>query len=63
VAEKLPVIEDLWDDIAASGELFPLPAWHREEADRRAAELEADPSTALTRQELWRRVNESNGGA
>jgi putative addiction module component (TIGR02574 family) len=55
VTEKLRVIEDLWDDIAASGERFPLPAWHRAEVDRRAAELEADPSNALTREELWRR--------
>ena len=59
--EKLRVVEDLWDDISASGERFPLPQWHREEAQRRAAELEADPSIALTRKELWRHVEEANG--
>ncbi len=31
-----------------------------EEAQRRADELEADPSIALTREELWRRVGESD---
>ncbi len=61
IAEKLRVVEELWDDIAASGEPFPLPEWHREDAERRAAELEADPSIALGREELWRRVDESNG--
>jgi putative addiction module component (TIGR02574 family) len=60
ISEKLRVVEDLWDDIAASGERFPLPAWHREEAQRRAAELEADPSIAIDREELWHRVDDSN---
>ncbi len=61
IAEKLRVVEELWDDIAASGERFPLPEWHRAEAGRQAAELEADPSIALSREELWQRVDESNG--
>ncbi len=61
IGEKLRVVEELWDDIASSGERFPLPEWHREEAERRAAELEADPSIALTRKELWQRVDESDG--
>jgi putative addiction module component (TIGR02574 family) len=61
VAEKLRVVEELWDDIGQSGERFPLPQWHRVEAERRAAELEADPSIALSREELWRRVDTRNG--
>ena len=35
MAEKLRVVEELWDDIGRSEESFPLPAWHRVEADRR----------------------------
>ena len=61
IAEKLRVVEELWDDIGESGERFPLPQWHRVEAERRAAELEADPSIALSREELWRRVDSRNG--
>jgi putative addiction module component (TIGR02574 family) len=61
IREKLRVVEELWDDIAASGEPFPLPEWHREEAARRAAELEADPSIALTREEIWRGVEDTDG--
>ncbi len=34
---------------------------HRVEAERRAAELEADPSIALSREELWQRVDKRNG--
>ena len=61
IKEKLRVVEQLWDDIAASGERFPLPEWHREEAVRRAADLEANPSIALTRDEVWRRVEDADG--
>lgn len=61
IAEKLRLVEDLWDDIGRSGESFPLPAWHRVEADRRAAELDADPSIALSREELWGRVDNRDG--
>ena len=61
VAEKLRVVEELWDDIGRSGERFPLPQWHRVEAERRATELDGDPSIALGREELWRRVDSQNG--
>jgi len=61
VAEKLRVVEELWDDIGQTEESFPLPQWHRVEADRRAAELDADPSVGLSREELWRRVDTRNG--
>jgi putative addiction module component (TIGR02574 family) len=60
-AEKLQLVEDLWDDLANSPEPLPLPRWHREEADRRAAELRGDPSKAIDREELWRRVGERHG--
>ena len=52
IQEKLRVVEQLWDDIAASGERFPLPEWHREDAQRRVRELETDPSIAIAREDL-----------
>ena len=61
VAEKLRVVEELWDDIGESGERFPLPTWHRVETERRAAELDVDPSIGITREELWHRVDMRNG--
>jgi putative addiction module component (TIGR02574 family) len=61
IAEKLRVVEELWDDIGQSHESFPLPTWHRAKADRRAADLDADPEMALSREELWRRVDTRNG--
>jgi putative addiction module component (TIGR02574 family) len=61
IAEKLRRVQQLWDEIAASGERFPLPEWHREEAQRRARELEAEPSIAIAREDLWRAVADANG--
>lgn len=58
-ADKLWVVEQLWDAIGE--ENFPLPDWHRQEAINRLAELDADPNLAITRDEFWRRVKSRDG--
>lgn len=58
VAEKLRIVEALWDDIAASSERAPVTEATLAEVDRRWAELQNDPSHTLTREELWRRVDQ-----
>lgn len=57
VAEKLRIVEELWDDIGASSEPIELHPWQLDEARRRSKELSADPSAAIDREELWRRVD------
>ncbi len=57
IAQKLQLVEELWDDIHASNEPFPAPVWHREEAERRSAELDTDPSIVIDEDEMWRRVD------
>jgi putative addiction module component (TIGR02574 family) len=61
IDERLRIVEELWDDIEATGGRFPLPTGHRGEAESRAAELDGNPALAITRNELWRRVESSNG--
>jgi len=61
VADKLRIVEQLWDDIHESDEPLLLQDWHEQEARRRSTELQVDPSIALTREELWRRVDDTNG--
>ena len=56
-AEKLRIVEALWDDIGASDEPLVLPPWQREEAHRRSNELKADLKIGIDRAELWRRVD------
>ena len=57
-AEKLQLIGDLWDDLSASSDAVPFPVWQKEELDRRKANLEAHPESALTWDEIVRRVRE-----
>ena len=57
VAEKLRIVTQLWDDIAASAESIVVPPDVLKEASRRSAELKADPSIAIDDDELWRRVD------
>ena len=57
VAEKLRIVEALWDDIGASDEPVGLHPWQRDESNRRSEELKSDPSIAIDRAELWRRVD------
>ena len=61
IAQKLVLVEQLWDGIGSSEESLVLQDWHRDEATRRAAELDADPSVAISREELWRRVERTDG--
>jgi putative addiction module component (TIGR02574 family) len=57
VSEKLRIVELLWDDIGESQESPSLHPWQFEEAHRRSLEMQSDPSIAIDRDELWRRVN------
>jgi putative addiction module component (TIGR02574 family) len=61
IAEKLQLVEDLWDDILESKEPFPIPEWIHDEVARRAAESDRDPSSLLTLEEVWRRVDDNRG--
>lgn len=42
-AEKLQLVEDLWDDIAAAPEGVPFADWQKEELSRRKAAFEQNP--------------------
>ena len=57
VADKLRLVTQLWDDIAASPDPVVVPPEVIQEASRRSAELTADLSIAIDDDELWRRVD------
>ncbi len=57
VADKLRIVTQLWDDIAASTETILIPSDILQETARRSLELKADPSIAIDDEELWRRVD------
>ena len=56
-ADKLRIVTELWNDIAASNEPLIIPEEILKESSRRSAELKADPSIAIDEDELWRRVD------
>jgi putative addiction module component (TIGR02574 family) len=56
VAERVRLVEAIWDSIAAAPEALPLTEWQREELDRRLAEFEADPDAGSTLEEVFARL-------
>ena len=54
VAERVLLVEDLWDSIAADPEGLPLTDQQKREIDRRLAEHDEDPSSAVP----WEQVRE-----
>jgi len=47
-SEKLQLVEDLWDDLAATPEAIPVHDWQKEELARRKANLMQNPASGLT---------------
>ena len=56
-AEKLLLVERIWDDLAAASTPLPLPVWAVREAKRRRDEMVANPQLGLTHEEVWNRVD------
>lgn len=58
-AERILLVEEIWDQIAAEPDAVPLPPSHRAELDRRLEALEKNPDPgrpwAEVRDELRRR--------
>lgn len=55
-SEKLQLVEDLWDDLAANPNDIPVHDWQKEELDRRKANLASHPASGLTWEEVKQRV-------
>lgn len=60
-SEKLQLVEDLWDDLAATPDAVPIHDWQKEELDRRKANLMQNPGSGLTWSEVKRRVRSRYG--
>ena len=60
-SEKLQLVEDLWDDLAATPEAIPVHDWQKEELDRRKANLLKNPASGLAWEEVKRRIRSSRG--
>jgi len=56
--QKIEIVCQLWDEIAATDAPIVLSDSVKAEIDSRCAQLDTDPSAAITEAEMWRRVNE-----
>lgn len=52
VAERVALVQEIWDSIAAEVEQAPLTEAQRQEVDRRLAAHRADPGAAIS----WEQV-------
>ena len=60
-SEKLQLVEDWWDDLAATPEAITVHDWHKEELARRKANLMQYPTSGLTWEDIQRRVRSCYG--
>jgi len=60
-SEKLQLVEDLWDDLAATPEAVPVHDWQKEELARRTANLMNNPACGLAWEEVKKRVQSRYG--
>jgi putative addiction module component (TIGR02574 family) len=60
-SEKLQLVEDLWDDLAATPSEVPVYEWQKEELVRRKANLMSNPASGLSWDEVKRRVRSRYG--
>jgi len=56
VADRVRLVEAIWDSISAVPEALPLTDWQRQELDRRLAELESDPEAGASLEEVFARI-------
>jgi len=57
LSERIQLVEDVWDSIAAEGEEFPIPESHRVELARRREEHRQNREDVIpweeVRRQLW----------
>jgi putative addiction module component (TIGR02574 family) len=56
VAERLQLIQEIWDSIEASNDQLPVTDAQRQELDRRLAALEANPQRVVPWEEVEARA-------
>jgi putative addiction module component (TIGR02574 family) len=65
VAERLQLVEDLWDSIAAEAAIdprrLPLSDWQMQELQRRSELYRTNPESAVPLEEVLERIERSLG--
>ena len=56
IAERLELMETIWDSSAETPEALDVPDWHKQELDKRLAAHAADPSAAAPWSEVKAKI-------
>ncbi|QEH32195.1 Putative addiction module component [Aquisphaera giovannonii] len=60
-SEKLQLVEDLWDDLAANPEDVPIHDWQVQELERRKLNLLNNPASGVTWEQVKQRIRNRHG--
>ncbi len=60
-SEKLQLVEDLWDDLAATPQAVPVYDWQKQELAKRKTNLLNHPATGLLWEDVKRRIRRRYG--
>jgi putative addiction module component (TIGR02574 family) len=56
LAERILLVEEIWDSIAAEAEALEVPQSHKDELDRRLAAYHADPQAGSNWEDVKSRL-------
>jgi len=60
--EKLQLVEDLWDDLAATPSEIPVHDWQKKELARRKANLLSNPASGISWEEVKSKIRSRHDG-
>ena len=61
LAERILLVEEIWDSIVAEAEALDIPQSHKDELDRRLAAYHADPHAGSSWQDVKTRLQKPLG--
>jgi len=62
LAERILLVEEIWDSIAAETAALDVPQSHKDELDRRLAAYRANPHVGSRWQDVKTRLQKPSGG-
>ena len=61
IAERLQLVQDIWDSIADDTEALPLTDAQKAELDRRLEQHRSDPDSAIPWEQVWEELDKRGG--
>ena len=54
--QRIQLVEDIWDSIAEIPEAVEIPAWHKQELEKRLTAYHADPAEGSPWRDVKKRI-------